>query len=193
MGNSGLLEATGSTSTLTQNGPTVTAGLSSLDSLIDRIAHGDSDALLKFYDRTSSRVFGVIGTLVRDPAEREALMERIYLEVWDSAADFDSDTFSPGAWLVTLAHRLAVEHARTDTDVDGRGPAAVQTHDDHAGRRFDKLPTVQRKCIDLTYGRGMTVVETSEHLGMTEKAVSASLSDAVDGLKVPSRGLQSAV
>jgi DNA-directed RNA polymerase specialized sigma24 family protein len=120
----------------------VTAGLTSLNSLIDRIAHGDSDALLKFYDRTSSRVFGVIGTLVRDPAERESLMERIYLEVWESAADFDADTFSPGAWLVTLAHRLAVEHVRTDADVNGRGTAEVQGV--HHGQRFESLPSGRR-------------------------------------------------
>jgi RNA polymerase sigma-70 factor (ECF subfamily) len=180
-------------STLTRNGATVTAGLSSLNSLIERIAQGDSDALLKFYDRTSSRVFGVIGTLVRDPMEREALMERIYLEVWDTAADFDADTFSPGAWLVNLAHRLAVEHVRTDVDASGKAPAEVTAIRDEPGRRFEKLPAQQRKCMDLTYGRGMTVVEASERLGMSEKAVSASLSDAVDGLTVPPRGLQSAV
>jgi RNA polymerase sigma-70 factor (ECF subfamily) len=180
-------------SALTRNGSTVTAGLSTLDSLIERIAQGDSDALLKFYDRTSSRVFGVIGTLVRDPIERESLMERIYVEVWESAGDFDAETFSPGAWLVTLAHRLAVEHVRTDVDANAPAPATVPPNrDDRRGRRFDKLPGQQRKCMDLTYGRGMTVVEASERLGISEKAVSASLADAVDGLTVPPRGLQSA-
>ena len=170
----------------------MTAGLSTLDTLIERIAQGDSDALLKFYDRTSSRVFGVIGTLVRDPMEREALMERIYLEVWESAADFDADTSSPGAWLVNLAHRLAVEHVRTDVDANGKPSAEAKTIRDEPVRRFEKLSTQQRKCMDLTYGRGMTVVEASERLGMSEKAVSASLTDAVDGLTVPPRGLQSA-
>ena len=172
----------------------MTAGLSTLNSLIERIAQGDPDALLKFYDRTSSRVFGVIGTLVRDPMERESLMERIYLEVWESAADFDADTFSPGAWLVTLAHRLAVEHVRTDVDANGKPTAEARTiRDEQPGRRFEKLPAQQRKCMDLTYGRGMTVVEASDRLGMSQKAVSASLTDAVDGLTVPPRGLPSAV
>jgi RNA polymerase sigma-70 factor (ECF subfamily) len=172
----------------------VTAGVSTLNSLIERIAQGDSDALLKFYDRTSSRVFGVIGTLVRDPNERESLMERIYLEVWESAADFDADRFSPGAWLVTLAHRLAVEHVRTDVAAIGEPSAEAKAiGDEQPGRRFEKLSAQQRKCMDLTYGRGMTAVEASERLGMSEKAVSASLTDAVDGLTVPPRGLQSAV
>ena len=181
-------------STLTRNGSTVTAGLSSLNSLIERIAQGDSDALLRFYDRTSSRVFGVIGTLVRDPIERETLMERIYLEVWETAAEFDADTFSPGAWLVTLAHRLAVEHVRTDVDANGKASVEVTAiRGEQPGRRYEKLSAQQSKCMELTYGRGMTVVETSERLGMSEKAVSASLSDAVDGLTVPRRGLQSAI
>lgn len=172
----------------------MTAGLSTLNSLIERIAQGDSDALLKFYDRTSSRVFGVVGTLVRDPVERESLMERIYLEVWESASDFHTDEFSPEAWLVTLAHRLAVAHVRTDVDANAHASAGAKaSRGEQAGRRFEKLSTQQRTCMDLTYGRGMTVVEASERLGLSEKAVSASLTDAVDGLTVPRRGLQSAI
>lgn len=65
--------------------------------------------MLKFYDRTASRVFGVIGTRVVDPRLRELVLERIYLEVWETADAYDPEACSPGAWLITLAHRMAVD------------------------------------------------------------------------------------
>lgn len=145
-----------------------------LTSLLEGIARGNSADLLRFYDRTSARVFGVIGNLVPDPARREALMERIYLEVWNTAGGFDPDVFSPGAWLITLAHRMAVTDARGDATVDARGTEGAPA--------MDSLSGVQRKCVELTYYRGMTVAQASEHLGMTEQATSGALSEAVGSM-----------
>lgn len=145
-----------------------------LTSLLEGIARGNSEALLKFYDRTSARVFGVIGNLVPDRVRREALMERIYLEVWNTAGDFDPDVFSPGAWLITLAHQMAVTDARDDETVDARGSDGAPA--------MESLSAVQRKCVELTYYRGMTVSQASEHLGMTEQATSGALSEAVGSM-----------
>lgn len=78
-----------------------------LAALLERIARRDSDAMLKFYDRTSSRVFGVLGTRIADADEREQVMERIYLEVWANAANYDPADGSPGAWLIAMAHRMS--------------------------------------------------------------------------------------
>lgn len=145
-----------------------------LTSLLEGIARGNSEALLKFYDRTSARVFGVIGNLVPDRARREALMERIYLDVWNTAGDFDPEVFSPGAWLITLAHRIAVTDARDATTIDVR--------DSDGAPAMESLSTVQRKCVDLTYYRGMTVTQAAEHLGMTQLATSGALAEAVGSM-----------
>jgi len=88
-----------------------------LAALLERIARRDPDAMLKFYDRTASRVFGVLGARIADPEAREHLMERIYLEVWETAHTYDPADCSPGAWLITLAHRMSA------TDVEAL-PAA---------------------------------------------------------------------
>lgn len=84
-----------------------------LAALLERIARRDPDAMLKFYDRTASRVFGVLGTRIVDPEVREHVMERIYLEVWDTADSYDPEAASPGAWLITLTHRMAVDYDDT--------------------------------------------------------------------------------
>lgn len=80
-----------------------------LAALLERISRRDPDAMLKFYDRTASRVFGVLGTRIADPDLRESVLERVYLEVWETAHTWDPEAYSPGAWLITLAHRMAVD------------------------------------------------------------------------------------
>ena len=157
-----------------------------LTSLLEGIARGNFGDLVTFYDRTSARVFGVIGNLVPDPARREALMKRIYLEVRNSAGDFDPGVFSPGAWLITLAHQLAVDHAREDATA---GPDLRAVAD---APGLDTMSGVQRKCVELTYYRGMTVAQASEHLGMTEQATSGALSEAVGCMTPESDELLSA-
>lgn len=165
---------------------TVTADL---QSLLHRIAQRDSDALLRFYDRTSDRVFGVIGNLVADADEREAVMERIYLKVWDEAAGYDAAHGSPGAWLISLAHELAVGHARREpVGAARRARDVIELHGDNAS--LETLPAIQRKCVELTYYRGMTVGQASEHLGMTSDATSGALSEAM-GTLAPAGELRS--
>ncbi len=163
---------------------TVTADLLSL---LHRIAQRDSDALLRFYDRTSDRVFGVIGNLVADADEREAVMERIYLRVWDEAARYDPAHGSPGAWLISLAHELAVGHARREP-VGAARHGVIGLRGDNAS--LETLPAIQRKAVELTYYRGMTVGEASEHLGMTSDATSGALSEAM-GTLAPAGELRS--
>jgi RNA polymerase sigma-70 factor, ECF subfamily len=80
-----------------------------LAALIERIALRDTDAMLRFYDRTASRVFGFLGTRIGDPEAREDVMERIYLEVWRTADSFEAQRYSPGAWLIALADTITAE------------------------------------------------------------------------------------
>jgi RNA polymerase sigma-70 factor, ECF subfamily len=85
-----------------------------LAALLERIALRDTDAMLKFYDRTASRVFGIIGTRIADPEAREDVMERIYLEVWHTAGAYDAERYSPGAWLIGLADTMTAEYHTAD-------------------------------------------------------------------------------
>ena len=83
-----------------------------LDELLRQVAQRDVDAFATFYDRTRARVFGMVTRVLRDPGYSEETTQDIYLQVWRSAGSYDPAAGSPLAWLLTLAHRRAVDRVR---------------------------------------------------------------------------------
>jgi len=80
-----------------------------LDVLLRQVARRDVDAFATFYDRTRARVFGLVTRVLRDPGYSEETTQDIYLQVWRTADSYDPAAGSPLAWLMTLAHRRAVD------------------------------------------------------------------------------------
>ena len=91
--------------------PRVTADL---DALLRRVAQRDVDAFADFYDSTRARVFGLVTRVLRDPGYSEETTQDVYLQVWRNADNYDPSAGSPLAWLMTLAHRRAVDRVRSE-------------------------------------------------------------------------------
>src|SRR3981081_2157805 len=87
---------------------------SDLDVLLRQVARGDSEAFAAVYDLTKSRVFGLVTRVLRDTGYSEETTQEIYLEVWRNAAEFDAAKGSALAWLLTMAHRRAVDRVRAE-------------------------------------------------------------------------------
>ncbi|MFP3802678.1 sigma factor, partial [Paraburkholderia sp. SIMBA_027] len=47
-----------------------------------------------------------------DPDLSEDATQEVYLQVWQGAARFDRAAGSPLAWLMTIAHRRAIDRVR---------------------------------------------------------------------------------
>ena len=80
--------------------------------LVGRVARGDSQAFEALYDELSSAVFGLARRVVRDPARAEDVTQEVFLEVWRKAARFDSALGKAKTWVMTIAHRRAVDAVR---------------------------------------------------------------------------------
>ena len=85
-----------------------------LDVLLRRVARRDADAFAAFYDATRSRVFGLVTRVLRDRGYSEETTQEVYLQVWRSAETYDPTAGSALAWLMTLAHRRAVDRVRSE-------------------------------------------------------------------------------
>jgi RNA polymerase sigma-70 factor (ECF subfamily) len=83
-----------------------------LQGLLSQVAGRDEQALGRFYDRTLSRIYGLILRVVRNPADAEEVVGDLYLQVWERAADYDSGRGPAIAWLKTLAWSRAVDRQR---------------------------------------------------------------------------------
>ena len=80
-----------------------------LDALLRRVAHHDSEAFAQLYDATSARVYGMVCRVLRDRGYSEETTQDVYLQVWRTAESYDPASGSALAWLLTLAHRRAVD------------------------------------------------------------------------------------
>jgi RNA polymerase sigma-70 factor, ECF subfamily len=171
-----------------------------LDDLLRRVAQRDVDAFATFYDQTRSRVFGMVTRVLRDPGYSEETTQDVYLQVWRSAGSYDPTAGSPLAWLLTLAHRRAVDRVRSEQAGSAResryGAATVEPPVDHVAeaainhderRRvtacLDSLTEVQREAIQLAYYDGMTYVQVSERLSANLATIKSRMRDAIRGLR----------
>ena len=85
-----------------------------LDALLRQVARQDVDAFATFYDQTRARVFGLVTRVLRDPGYSEETTQDVYLQVWRTADNYNPAAGSPLAWLMTLAHRRAVDRVRSE-------------------------------------------------------------------------------
>lgn len=171
-----------------------------LEALLSEVARGDSAAFAAVYDLTKSRVYGLVMRIMRDPGYSEETTQEVYLEVWRTASAYDPSKGSALAWLLTMAHRRAVDRIRTE-EAGGRresryiaasaDPATdVVTESAIAGderRRVVEclggLTDVQRQCIQLAYYEGLTYSEVSQRLAVNLSTIKSRMRDALRGLR----------
>jgi len=171
-----------------------------LATLLIRTARGDSAAFEAVYDQVAAAVFGVAKRVLRDPAQSEEVAQEVMLEVWRTAARFDSGKGSATAWVMTLAHRRAVDRVRSaqkQTERERRvasGTAfipydevaeAVESTLEHerVRRCLSGLTELQRECVTLAYYGGYTYTQVADLLGVAAGTVKTRMRDALIRLR----------
>ncbi|MCV7280730.1 sigma-70 family RNA polymerase sigma factor [Mycolicibacterium flavescens] len=173
---------------------------SDLDELLRQVAEQDVEAFATFYDRTRARVFGLVSRVLRDSGYSEETTQDVYLQVWRTAGGYDPSAGSALAWLMTLAHRRAVDRVRSEQAATHRenryGAATADTPADHVSdsvilrdeRRqvadcLGSLTDVQRECIQLAYYDGLTYAQVSERLSANLATIKSRMRDGIRGLR----------
>jgi RNA polymerase sigma-70 factor (ECF subfamily) len=169
-----------------------------LASLLALVARGDQAAFRAVYDQAAGQVLGMVRRVVRDPAQSEEVMQEVLLEVWRTAARFDPQAGSAAAWILTLAHRRAVDRVRSEESAARRELRAatasvdyddvieaVETHLDHerVRRCLTSLTDLQREAVTLAYYQGYTYREVAELLGVAVGTVKTRMRDGLIRLR----------
>ncbi|WP_343287364.1 ECF RNA polymerase sigma factor SigK [Gordonia sp. SID5947] len=174
--------------------------VAALAALLDRIGSGDADAFARFYDLTCDRVYGMVLRVLRDPGYSEETTQEVFLQVWRSASSFDPQAGSALSWLITLAHRRAVDRVRSESAATRRDVAYGledtrasfdQVIDTVATREttrevvgcLETLTDVQRQSVDLAYYHGLSYREVAERLTVALPTVKSRIRDGMKRLR----------
>ncbi|MFF0743614.1 sigma-70 family RNA polymerase sigma factor [Streptomyces sp. NPDC004111] len=171
-----------------------------LQELISRVARGDQDAFGRVYDLVSGPVLGLIRSVLRDPAQSEEVAQEVLVEVWRTAARFQPARGSGMTWVLTLAHRRAVDRVRSAQAASDREQRAAlldrtpaydevseqveaRLEREQVRRCLRTLTELQRQSVTLAYYRGLAYREVAELLSVPLGTVKTRMRDGLIRLR----------
>ncbi|BDZ48648.1 RNA polymerase sigma factor SigK [Frondihabitans sucicola] len=174
--------------------------LASNDELLLLIAQGDQRAFATLYDRTASRVLGIVSQCLRDPAQSEEVTQEVFLELWQNAARFDASRGKALSWMLTTARRRAIDRVRSSQASRDRDLAVgirelptpydqvaesihIQFQTAEVLEAMTRITALQREAIQLAYFGSMTMAEIADQLGVSISTVKTRLRDGLIALR----------
>lgn len=174
-----------------------------LDALLVLVAGGDQAAFEAVYDATAAPVFGLIKRVLRDSAQAEEVAQEALLEVWRTAGRFDPARGRALTWVLTIAHRRAVDRVRSETasaQREVRAATADMAPGTEAGdevadtvaasleaervrRCLDTLTELQRESITLAYYSGYSYPQVASALSIALGTVKTRIRDGLKRLR----------
>lgn len=183
-----------------EEAPPAPQALRDPDVLLPRVATGDRAAFADLYDATAPRVLGLVRRILIDPAQSEEVAQEVFLEIWQSAGRFDPNRGSATTWMLTMAHRRAIDRIRSsqagrDRDLrvgvrdyspdvdDVSEQAEIRLENERVRRAMARLTALQRQAITLAYYEGLTHTEIAEYLSIPLGTVKTRLRDGMIRLR----------
>lgn len=167
--------------------------------LLVRVARGDEAAFAALYDALGATVFGMARRVIRDPARAEEVAQEVFLQVWQTAIRFDPARGSAKSWVLTLAHRRAVDAVRHDQAATNRENSydwspgvdhdqvletvTVRLEHEQVRRCLGGLTDLQREAVNLAYYQGYTYAEVAQVLDANPATVKTRMRDGLIRLR----------
>ena len=155
------------------------------ETLIARIAAGDSAAMRVLYLRHQLRVHRFVLRLVRNQSIAEDVISDVFLDVWRQAGSFEGRS-AVSTWLLAIARfkSLSLLRRKREEELDDEGAAAIEDPEDNPETVTTKRDTsaILRQCltsltrehreiIDLVYYHEKSVEEVAKIVGIPEATV----------------------
>jgi len=180
--------------------PDESAARANAGALLEKVAQGDQAAFSDLYDVLSPRVLGLIIRVLKDHSQSEEVTQEVFLEVWQTAARFDPNKGGAATWILTMAHRRAVDRVRSsqssrdrDTKIGIRDYAPdydnvadtveVRVEHERVSKALARLTELQRQAVTLAYYGGYSHSEVASILSVPIGTVKTRLRDGMIRLR----------
>jgi RNA polymerase sigma-70 factor (ECF subfamily) len=164
------------------------------------VAQGDQAAFGALYDLVAPRVLGLVKRLLVDHAQSEEVTQEIFLEIWQTATRYESGRGGASTWIMTMAHRRAVDRIRSsqagrdrDTKIGIRDLAVAYDHvaetvevrieHERVEKAMSRLTQLQRQAVSLAYYGGYSHSEVADMLHIPLGTVKTRLRDGLIRLR----------
>lgn len=168
--------------------------------LMNAVAGGDEAAFGRLYDIVARPVYGLSVRVLRDWALAEEVAQETIVEVWRNAGRFDVARGSVTGWVLTIAHRRAIDRVRAEQAGTNRmmkvGTASVSIAYDEAFEEvtdrlryqqvrdcLDCLTDLQRQAVTLAYYDGHTYREVADLLKVALPTAKTRMRDGLIRLR----------
>ena len=167
----------------------------------------DEAGFIALYDEMADRAYGLALRVIGDPQQAQEVTQEVFLEVWRKAATFDPARGSGVGWVLTIAHRRAVDRVRSSGATRRRDTSWHEPERDTADldATFDSadanlaalkvraalgsLTPNQRRAVELAYFGGHTYADVARlmqaPLGTTKTRIRTALLHLREQLEIP--------
>ncbi|MFB6628433.1 ECF RNA polymerase sigma factor SigK [Streptomyces sp. NPDC056362] len=168
--------------------------------LLVRSARGDHEAFTGVYDALADSVMGLAFRILRNAAQAEEVTQDVMVEIWRTAYRYEPERGTARAWVLTVAHRRAVDRVRTAQAGAERERRAAMLSErrpfdevaeavegqDERRRVFSclgRLGRDHRVPLVLAYYEGLTYLEVAQSLSTPPGTVKSRIRTALRKLR----------
>ncbi|GEN73942.1 MULTISPECIES: RNA polymerase sigma factor [Chryseobacterium] len=175
--------------------------------ILKKIKSGDRPAFMLFYERYWDSLYRFVFTRTRDKEMSEELLQNLWIKILEDTTSIQTDdTESAKGYLLRYLHYRIIDHYNSSKKV----PSTISIDEfDPTGEMnisdteyfeileeneisallsmidevVSQLPTTEQSVYDMRIRRNMSVDETAEALGISNKTVSNKLSKALGEIR----------
>ena len=172
--------------------------------LAARIAAGDQGVLEELFRQFAGAVKSVAFRVIRDETLAEDVVQDTFIGIWKAPEKYDPSRGSLRTFLMTIAHRRAVdiirsEEARTRRELRPPDPDFFDLEDEVLTRRLSgdvraalvDLSHEEKEAISLAYFEGLSYVQVARHLETPEGTIKSRIRSGMRKLATSLEGVAS--
>jgi len=145
--------------------------------VLQRIAHGEPDAVREGMDRFGGLVWSLARRLCPNAADAEDAVQEVFIDLWRHAGRFDPAAGTEATFVATIARRRLIDRHRRRSREAGVQAIADETHlppvrDDNdvevrdqasrARAQMARLRPDERRVLELSLINGLSQTEVAE-------------------------------